>query len=114
MNIRILILIMLFPVFAHAGSLTLHHPSPQTLVWEASEGADGYRVYVQTVKGVVKQDVGNVTQIKVPTGLTVYVTAYAKVGESGPSNALDLRGVRVKPSGTVTLRKPTATQGLIR
>lgn len=89
---------------AHAGSLTLH--TPQALVWDASEGADGYRVYVD---GKLYKDVGNVTEINCPTGISVYVTAYNKYAESGPSNVVDLRGVTVKPGGTVTLRRPKPT-----
>ena len=69
-----------------------------TLLWEASEGAQGYKLYLAPTanpQSVVTLDVGNVTtkdlagQVAVGTQYEAWVTAYSTLAnpyESGQSN----------------------------
>jgi len=68
-----------------------------TLAWDASAGADGYKIYYQPQAGGDQHSVlvENGTQVDVSElhllpGVTyaIYATAYNSAGESGPSNTV--------------------------
>jgi len=86
-KILISFFIMLIAVSGHAEDYFLE--------WDASTGAEGYKVYFTDGATQYQKDVGNVVQYNLDdlnaqpgTEYTYYVTAYNTCGESEPSESV--------------------------
>lgn len=86
-----------------------------TLMWDASTGATGYKLYYGSVSGTYTQvvDVGNVTTYVIPNlAPAVYyfvVTAYNANGESGYSNQVSKEITTTTTTTTTTSTTTTTT-----